>query len=180
MDDEKVVCDKQISCDKDKAHYVVATCIIVKDGKYLIAKRSMEEKAFPGKWTVPGGKLETRDYINREYDTPAGKQWYNVIEDLVKREVREEVSLEIGSLGYVTSLTFIRHDGIPTLVISLFASHSSGDVVLSDELTEYKWVTLEEAKNYDLIDGIYEELEILDGFLKSGEGMCWKKQQAQK
>ena len=31
--------------------------IIVKDGKYLIAKRADYEKAFPGLWTVPGGKL---------------------------------------------------------------------------------------------------------------------------
>ena len=166
---------EKIECEKDKAHYIVATCIIIKEGKYLIAKRSQNEKAFPEKWTVPGGKLETEDYINRNYDTEKGKQWYNILEDLIKREVREEVNLEISSLGYVTSLVFIRHDNIPTLVISLFANYSSGEIKLSDELTEYKWVTLEEAKNYDLIDGIYEELEILDRHLKSGESMCWKR-----
>ncbi len=35
-----------------RRHFVVATAII-KDGKYLIAKRSERAKAFPGKWTVP-------------------------------------------------------------------------------------------------------------------------------
>lgn len=159
----------------DKAHYVVATAIIMKDGKYLIAKRAMSEKAFPGKWTVPGGKLEARDYLSRDFDTQEGKQWYNVIEDLVRREVREEVNLEISGLGYVTSLIFIRHDGIPTLVISLYANYSSGEVKLSDELEECKWVTLEEAKDYDLIDGIYHEMEILDNYLKTGKDMTWKK-----
>ena len=47
--------------DPEKAHYVVATGIIVKDGKFLIAKRSEKEKRWPGRWTVPGGKLEKKD-----------------------------------------------------------------------------------------------------------------------
>ena len=42
--------------DKNKAHYVVSTAILVnKEGKFLIARRAEWEKAFPGKWTVPGG-----------------------------------------------------------------------------------------------------------------------------
>ena len=46
----------------EKTHYVVATCILVKDGKFLIAKRAPTEKAFPNQWTVPGGTLEASDY----------------------------------------------------------------------------------------------------------------------
>ncbi len=160
--------------DPNKAHYVVATGIILKDGKYLIAKRADWEKNSPGKWTVPGGKLEASDYKNREFDT-AGNQWYNVAEDLVRREVREEVGVEIKNIGYVCSLVYIRHDGIPTLVISLYGEYDSGEVKLCDALTEYAWVSLEEAKKYDLIDGIYEELEILEKFLKEGKGMRWRK-----
>jgi len=47
--------------------------------------------------------------------------------------------------------------------------------VLSDELSDYKWVNLEEAKNYDLIEGIYEELEMLDRVLKGEETIEWSK-----
>jgi len=161
--------------DYDKSHVVVATAIIVKDGKYLIAKRAEFEKAFPNKWTVPGGKLEKSDYASREFDTKEGKQWYNVIEDLVKREVREEVGLEIENLGYVTSLVYMRDDNIPCLIISMYANPINENIVLCNALTEYKWVSLEEAKNYDLIDGIYHELEILDEFIKTGKKMNWKK-----
>ena len=57
----------------------------------MIAKRSEKEKAFPGKWTVPGGKLEVLDYALRLKDTT--HHWYNVLEDLAKREVWEEVGL---------------------------------------------------------------------------------------
>lgn len=43
--------------DPNKAHDVVVTGIIVNNGKFLIAKRSPTEKAFPNQWTVPGEKL---------------------------------------------------------------------------------------------------------------------------
>jgi len=45
-------------------HRIASTCIIHKNGKYLLLQRSFEKKAFPGKWTVPGGGLTTDDYMN--------------------------------------------------------------------------------------------------------------------
>ena len=150
--------------DTDKAHYVTVTGIIIKDGKFLIVKRAPTEKTFPNKWTVPGGKLETSDYMNRSKDT--SDAWYNVFETLLRREVIEETSLTIRNIRYLTDLVFIRPDGIPTIVMSLFAYHESGEVKLCEDLTEHAWVSLEEAKNYDLIDGIYEELEMLDKLLR--------------
>lgn len=152
--------------DKNQCHYVTATVIIVRNGKFLITKRAEWEKAFPGKWTVPGGKLEVLDYALRKKDT--AHHWYNVLEELASREVREEVGLELKNFDYVTSLVYIRSDKIPSLIISLWAESSEGEIRLCEALTEYKWVTLEEAKNYDLIQGIYEELEMLDKKLKTG------------
>lgn len=157
--------------DKNNVHYVVVTGILVKEGKYLIAKRASWEKAFPNKWTVPGGKLEVLDYALRKKDT--NEQWYNVFEDLVRREVREEVGLEIKNIGYVTSLVYIRPDNIPTVIVSLFAEPLDDNIILDKALTEYAWVDLEEAKGYDLIEGIYHELEILDNYLKTGQQMSW-------
>src|SRR3989344_1748141 len=158
--------------DPEKSHYIVATCIVVKDGKFLIAKRSEKEKQWPSRWTVPGGKLEKKDYKNREPDTPAG-QWYNVFETLIKREVKEEVGNDIKNIKHLCNLVFERIDGVPTVVVSLFADHDFGEVRLSKDLTEYKWVNLEEAKNYNLIEGIYEELVMLDRHLKGGEIQGW-------
>ena len=135
--------------DPNKAHYVTATAIIVKNGKFLITKRSSSEKAFPNLWTVPGGKLEKNDYIKKPKDTE--DCWYNAIENLLKREVKEETNLEIKNIKYLTSLTFIRPDNIPVVVLSFFADYHQGEVKLSQELTEHAWVTLKEAKNYELI-----------------------------
>ena len=50
-----------------------------------------------------------------------------------------------------------------------------GDIKLCDALTEYAWVSLEDAKNYDLIEGIYEELEMLDRKLKGQNIGEWEK-----
>ncbi len=159
--------------DTKKAHYLVVTGIIVKDGKFLITKRAPTEKAFPNQWTVPGGKLELDDYAKRPKDTSA--HWYNVFEDLLKREVMEEVGLNIKNIRYLTSLSYIRSDNIPTIIVSLFADPVGEEIKLCSALTEYVWVTLEEAKNYELIEGIYEELEMLDRLLKGESVGAWEK-----
>ena len=159
--------------DRNLVHYIVVTGIILKDGKYLIAKRAEWEKAFPGKWTVPGGKLEVLDYVLRKKDTSS--HWYNVFENLLKREVEEEVGLEIKNINYVTSMVYIRSDKIPCLIVSLYAETENENIRLCHALTDFAWVNLEEAKNYDLIDGIYEELEILDKKLKTGSTLEWGK-----
>jgi len=142
-------------------HEVAITAIIVKDGKYLITRRSQNKKRFPGMWTVPGGKLETDDYINLPKDTT--DYWYNVLEKVLRREVKEEVGLDIENIVYVTSLATVHGDGNPSLVISCMADYRSGDVTLKpDETDDFRWVTLEEAKAYRLIDGIYDELAMAE------------------
>jgi len=104
----------------------------------LIAKRSEKEKAFPGKWTVPGGKLEVLDYALRLKDTT--HHWYNILEDLAKREVWKEVGLNIKNIEYVTSLVYVRSDGVPSLIVSLWAEPVTDFVRLCSALTEYKWL----------------------------------------
>lgn len=155
-------------------HEVAITAIVVKEGKYLITRRTMNKKRFPGLWTVPGGKLETSNYVNRPKDTK--DCWYNVIEDVVRREVREEVGLEIKNIEYVTSLTTLdKKDGTPLLVISCMADWESGEVALqADETDQFAWVSLEESKNHELIGGIYEELEMAEA-RRRGEKFEWKK-----
>ena len=142
-------------------HEVVITAIIVKDGKYLVTRRSPNKKRFPGMWTVPGGKLETNDYINLPKDTE--HYWYNVLEQVLKREVREEVGIEIKNIEYVTSLATVHDDGAPSLVVSCMADYDSGDIKLQEgEADKFEWISLEEAKGYKLIDGIYDELTMAE------------------
>lgn len=141
-----------------KAHYIAITGIIKKDNKYLICKRSPNEKAFPNKWCVPGGKIEHSDFIELQKDTK--DYWLDVFEKVLKREIKEETNLEIDNIGYVSNLCFMRSNGIPTIIISLFADYKAGEVKLNEaELTDHAWVNLEELKKYDLLDNLYKQIE---------------------
>lgn len=145
-------------------HRITSTAIIHKDGKYLILQRSPNKKVFPLRWMVPGGGLEVADYINTPKTTPDA--WYFPLTESLKREVKEETGLEIGTLKYLLDLTFIRPDNIPVITLSYYCDWKSGEVKLNEENVDFKWVTLEEARNYDLIGGIFEEIEMVDKILK--------------
>ena len=150
-------------------HYVVVTGILVREGKYLIVKRAPWEKAFPNKWTVPGGKVKVSDYTSIPKST--SQHWYAVLEDALRREMHEETGLEIEHIGYVTSMVYLRSDNVPCLIVSLHATPVGELITLCPALTEYAWVSLEEAKSYDLVEGMYDELVMLDTFLKTGKAM---------
>lgn len=145
-------------------HRITSTAIIHKNGKYLIAKRSLDKKAFPGKWAVPGGGLEVDDYINLPKTTH--DIWYFAIDKSLRREIKEEVGLEVEKLKYLLDMAFILPDGIPNIILSYYCNYKSGEVKLNEENTDYKWVTYDEAKDYDLVEGLLEEIEMVDKILK--------------
>lgn len=147
-------------------HRIAATCIIYNsEGKYLVTKRSPHKKAFPNKWTVPGGGLNTDDYTSKP-ESHKGGGWYGAVEDCLRREMKEEVNLEIGKPQYLLDLVFFLPDGVPTLVLSYYAPYVSGEIKLDEDAVEYRWITAAEAKNLDLIPGIDEEIEQVDSILK--------------
>ena len=160
--------------ENKELHRIVATCIIHKDGplrsregeasKYLITKRALNKKAWPGLWTVPGGGVSVDDYVNE----PANNHgvWYGALEKTLRREISEEVGLEVGKIDYLLDMTFIRPDKIPVVTISFYAPFKSGDVILNPESIDHAWVSFEEAKSYELIGGIIDEIEMVDKILK--------------
>jgi 8-oxo-dGTP pyrophosphatase MutT (NUDIX family) len=148
-----------------RLHFVVATAIVEKDGKFLIAKRAATEKAFPNKWTVPGGKLVYSEYKNLPYETEF-PQWYNMCEWVVRKEVMEEVGVEVKDVKYLTDLVFVRPDGYPVVTLSFWCKYVSGDPRPGKDLTDVAWVTAAEAKQYDMIDGIPEEIGEVEKILK--------------
>jgi len=152
---------------------VAITAIVVKDGKYLITRRSPEKKRFPGKWTVPGGRIEPSDYVDSPKDTE--DCWYNILERVVRREVREEVGIEIKNIDYVTSLALMDKEGTHVFVISCMADWASGEVrLLESETDRFAWISVAEAKQYDLIGGIPDELVMADA-RRRGERAEWKR-----
>ena len=142
-----------------KAHYISITGKIFRaDGRVLIVKRSPNEKNYPNRWILPGGKLTTDDYLHLKPNSDG--LWYNVLEKALKRELKEETNLDVANFDYLVDMAFIRGDGIPTLIVACTCDYVSNDVKLPPELIDSAWVNLDEAKNYDLIDGVYAELEL--------------------
>ena len=148
-----------------RLHIVSITGIIERDGKYLILKRAETEVAYPGYWTVPGGKLVRHEYENLPR-TPNTEGWYDIAAWTMKKEIKEEASLGVEDVRYLTDMTFIRPDDIPVLVLSYWCRYKSGEVVLDKDMTDSAWITPEEGKNYKIIPGILEEIEAVDRLVK--------------
>ena len=117
---------------------------------------------------MPGGGLTVDDYIDRP-KTHGDNAWRRPIEDALLREIHEEVNVEIGIPNYLHNITFIRPDGVPVLVLSYYAPYLSGEVKLDEDAVEYRWVTLDEARELDFILGVYEEIEEVDKRLKDSK-----------
>ncbi|MFC1702972.1 NUDIX hydrolase [Patescibacteria group bacterium] len=157
---------------QDKLFYFVANVVVVReeDGKALILKRSKNEKVHPGKWCVPGGKLEWDDL---DLERPTRKNgdvldFQDAIEDLLSREAKEEAGVDIGRrLEYVNSVAFVRPDGIPVVLVKFAARYAGGAVRIEEgAFTDHAWVNVDEVAAYDCIQGIPEEIAQSVRFLK--------------
>ncbi len=158
---------KKISIEKaksDKLFYFVANAVVYResDRKCLILKRSEREIAHPGRYGVVGGKLEWSDLPIEKPDHINGDilDYHNSIEKLIIREALEEAGIEIyPEIRYMHSMTFIRPDEVPVVLVKFTAKYKSGDVVPEEgAFTDYAWVDSEEVKDYECIDGIQEEV----------------------
>lgn len=102
---------------------VVIGTIIEKDSKILILQRSKKDKAQPEMWDLPGGELDHGE---------------NII-DCVKREVKEESSLDVNVLFPVDVFSKVIDDEHYISIVYV-SNHRSGDVKLSKEHQTFKWI----------------------------------------
>ena len=104
----------------------VRKAVLINDeDKILILRSSDKNEKHAGEWDLPGGHIH-----EGEPDI-----------DGLKREVKEETALDI------TSPEMILHDGRK----KFYKTRSySGTIELSDEHTEYEWVTIEELDSYTI------------------------------
>ncbi|HBI25685.1 MAG: hypothetical protein UT41_C0001G0196 [Candidatus Wolfebacteria bacterium GW2011_GWC2_39_22] len=149
---------------QDKLFYFVANVVVFReaDGKCLILKRDEREKVHPGKYAVPGGKLEWNDLDITNPTRMNGDviDFENSVESLLCREVFEEAGIEIEpTISYINSVSFVRPDEIPVVLVKFAAKYKSGDVVLEKgAFTDYAWVDEQEIQAYNCIEGIADEV----------------------
>lgn len=161
MPAEKISID---NAKRDKLFYFVANVVVYrsKDSRCLILKRDENEKVHPGRWAVPGGKLEWSDMDISKPTRINGNvlDFENAVEDLLQRETREEAGIEIyGDFQYLNSVAFVRPDETPVILVKFAARYKNGTVVPEKgAFTDYAWVTSDEIKKYKCIDGIQQEI----------------------
>lgn len=101
-------------------------------GRYLTIIRGAEESHAAGSLSFVGGKAEA--------DTP---QENAIFENTLRREIREEVGLEVNQPTYVESRMFTAEDGDPVINIVFLCRYASGVVTISDpgEVAAFVWLT---------------------------------------
>jgi len=109
----------------------VTAGIIAKDGKILIAKRK-SGKCVGANWEFPGGKLERGEKL----------------EECLKRELKEELDIEVEVIDYVGTSRFACGDN-KIILVAYLVKYLSGEIKLVDH-EEYKWIYPYELQNYKL------------------------------
>jgi 8-oxo-dGTP pyrophosphatase MutT (NUDIX family) len=154
---------KKISLEaakENKLFYFVANAVIYRDSdhKCLILKRSEREIVYPGKWALPGGKLE---WENLDIKKPTRVNndvldFENSVIGLLEREIFEEAGIKIKSpYLFIGDVAFIRPDGIPVILIKLAVKYKSGKVKIDKfDFSDHAWVDQKTIKEYDGIDGL--------------------------
>jgi len=150
---------------KNKLFYFVANVVIYRqsDKKCLILKRDPREIVHPNKYGVPGGKLEWNQMDINHPTRINGDvlDFQDAVEQLLAREAREEAGVEIEKeLKYINSVSFVRPDEIPVILIKFAAKYKNGEVVPEPgSFVDFAWVDENEVKDYDCILGISEEVK---------------------
>ena len=149
---------------KEKLFYFVANLVVYReeDGRCLILKRSANETAHPGKWAVPGGKMEWADFDISQPTRINGDiiDFEDSVEDLLVRETLEEANIEVHTdFKYINSVTFVRPDEVPVVLVKFAAKYKSGEARPEEgAFTDIAWVNAQEVQEYDCIDGVKEEI----------------------
>ena len=109
------------------------------DGKILILKRSTDSKTNPGKWELPGGKVDQGESFDHA----------------LIREVYEETNLKI-SLEHVVGASEQNLHIIRAVHIIMSGKIVEGELNLSSEHEGYAWVLIETLPDYELADWLQD------------------------
>lgn len=113
----------------------VRAIIIDDDDKILILKRSVDSKTNPGKWELPGGKVDQGEPFDQA----------------LIREVEEETGLTI-TLDTVVGASQQNLPLIRAVHIIMSGKIVGGELKISSEHEGYAWEFFENLKDYELAD----------------------------
>lgn len=113
---------------------IKVTCAIILIGEKVLAVQRSETMALPLKWEFPGGKIEPNESEK----------------DCIKREIKEELDIEIGIIKQLNS-SFFDYPEISIELIPFLANHITGNISLKEH-KQYLLLKKHELKGLDWAD----------------------------
>lgn len=110
---------------------------IYKNKKWLLIRRSEKEEHAGGSLSLVGGKVEKEGTSS------------DILEKTLKREIAEEVGIEVSNLRYVNSSSFVTDSGINVVDIVFLCDHESGEAFAKspNEVDDVIWMTTQQILN---------------------------------
>ncbi len=129
--------------DKRSSFGVALKAVIWQNGKFLILKRSKPSSNHADLWEFPGGGLE----IGEKHEIA------------LVREILEETSLSAKPIKPLSVWDAKRRDGVQVLGVTFLCDYLSGEVVLSEEHTDYAWISPHEIDQYPVFEQMANEVK---------------------
>jgi len=117
--------------------------VVIADGadRVLILKRSLAESFCPNFWDLPGGKVENGETLL----------------EAAKREAKEESGLNV---NLEQKYFFVYHcQNVDLNIYGFKAKMIGGKVTLSDEHTEFRWISKDECNNFEYTSSVEATLK---------------------
>lgn len=120
------------SCPKGHFTYyanppAAASGVIEKDGKYLVLQNAHEPSK--GQWEIVGGFIQAGEGA----------------EEALVREAKEETNLDVEILSYIGSFASVYGEtGIKTVSVAFHTKVTGGELRISPESSDHRWVGLNE------------------------------------
>lgn len=130
---------------QEYAYVVNVDGVVVRDDEYLLIERGADEAHASGLLAFPGGKVE---------QPPGGS---DTIERTVRREIFEEVGVEVGTVEYVHSSTF-EANSVQCLNIVTRCEYVSGEAYprAEGEVAATHWLSYDEIKSHEEVPAFTE------------------------
>lgn len=126
---------------------IAVAAIIIKEGKLLMMKRSTHKKSGANLWETLSGKVQ---HDEDPYDA-------------IKREILEECSLQVEVEKMPIDFYMIPRKDLakPQVFLIVYrAKYLSGDVILSDEHSEYSWSTPQEFETKSTLKRLAQSVQL--------------------
>ncbi|MEK9147138.1 MAG: NUDIX domain-containing protein [Patescibacteria group bacterium] len=121
---------------KDKTHLLLVNVVVFNKDRVLVSQRSWQEPHEPGKWTIPGGKVERTN-----------KEVFGVLEKTAQDEVMEETGVKVrDKIRLITNNTFVRSTGQHVVAMIFSCEYKSGKATPLEDTIDCRWANIAEVK----------------------------------